>query len=267
MELTAMAGHLARLAVHSGAVALDEPELGVLMLTTEDRDPARNYAALPRWTPATWKRGLTGVVARMREAGAWPSLLVTESASARWPRTSTADAAAWLPGTLASAGWTPGSRETVLWVGSASVVPHLDTSLRIEAVQPGAVNEHQALEAAIFGLSPRDHEERKRGFAQALAGGRLRAYLVRVGGVPVGVARLSLADQDAGVYGIGVAREWRRQGIGTLISIVATRAGLAMGRRLVWVSVDDAQPGARHMYERLGFREAFAWTRWMAPHG
>ena len=37
-----------------------------------------------------------------------------------------------------------------------------------------------------------------------------------------------------------------------------------MGNRIVWLSVEDVNSGARQMYERLGFAPAFGWARWMA---
>jgi hypothetical protein len=40
---------------------------------------------------------------------------------------------------------------------------------------------------------------------------------------------------------------------------------MALGKRLVWLSVEDGNAGARRVYERLGFAEAFTWARWLAP--
>jgi ribosomal protein S18 acetylase RimI-like enzyme len=86
---------------------------------------------------------------------------------------------------------------------------------------------------------------------------------VRVGDEPVAVARMSLGERDAGLYGIGVADGWRRRGMGTLVTTVATRAGLALGKRIVWLSVEDTNDAARQMYERLAFRPLFGWSRWV----
>jgi ribosomal protein S18 acetylase RimI-like enzyme len=62
---------------------------------------------------------------------------------------------------------------------------------------------------------------------------------------------------------VGVAEGWRNQGYGTLITTVATRAGLALGNRLVWLSVDPANDPALRVYRKLGFQPSFNWTRWM----
>jgi ribosomal protein S18 acetylase RimI-like enzyme len=55
--------------------------------------------------------------------------------------------------------------------------------------------------------------------------------------------------------------EHRRQGFGRLVTAVATRAGLATGNPLVWLSVDPANEPARRLYEDLGYRPAFSWQR------
>jgi ribosomal protein S18 acetylase RimI-like enzyme len=189
----------------------------------------------------------------MRAAGEWPSLLLAERV----------DRPIGLDRELPSAGWTQVGHETVLWVGQASVVPHLDPSLRIEAVQPKSVDAHQQLEASVFGLGRRGLVVRGNDLVDALAGGHLRAYVVRINDEPVAVARLSVGEHDAGLYGIGVAQASRRRGIGTLLTTVATRAGLALGKRIVWLSVEDGNDGARQMYETLGFRPLFGWGRWV----
>jgi ribosomal protein S18 acetylase RimI-like enzyme len=252
-ETQAVARHLALLAVHSGARPLEDLAASVLTLRAPGGGVALNYAAHPRWPDADWRAQLEGVADAFRSAGEWPSLMVAEGV----------DAPADLPFQLPAAGWNPIGHETVLWVGAASVVPHLDPSLRIEAVQPRSVDAHQELETSVFGLGKRDLAARRQVFAEALERGRLRAWLVRVGDEPVAVARMSLGERDAGLYGIGVADGWRRRGMGTLVTTIATRAGLALGKRIVWLSVEDTNDAARQMYERLAFRPLFGWSRWV----
>jgi ribosomal protein S18 acetylase RimI-like enzyme len=246
--------HLAELALHSGSESIDEPDLGVLRLRAADDGVALNFAALPRWTADGWHASLAELTNRMRADGQWPSMLVSER-----------DRPIGLDEALASQGWTQVNQETVLWVGAASVVPHLDSSLRIEAVQPDTVETHQDLEATIFGLGTRHRARRNQVFGEQLRTGTLRAYVVRIGGEPAAVARISLGEREACLYAIGVAEAWRRKGIGMLLTIVATRAGLALGRRIVWLSVEDGNDGARAMYQQLGFAPLFRWGRWIAP--
>jgi ribosomal protein S18 acetylase RimI-like enzyme len=86
---------------------------------------------------------------------------------------------------------------------------------------------------------------------------------VWLGDEPVAVARLSQGEGTAGLQGIGVVEEHRGQGYGTLITTVGTRAGLAMGNRLVWLSVREENERALAVYGRLGFERAFSWIRWL----
>jgi ribosomal protein S18 acetylase RimI-like enzyme len=253
-ELEMMERHLASLPDHSGAQLLDATELGALLVHASGEGPGLNYAALARWTATGWRDTLERVVLRMRSLGDWPVLLLADHL----------DRPPGLGQELAKLGWQPVVRETVLWVGRASAVPHLDPSLRIEAVQPRSAADHERIERQVFGLPERDSRGRVQALVGALETGRLRAYIVRIGDEPVAVARLSQGDGIAGLYGIGVVEARRRQGLGTLITTVATRAGMALGNRLVWLSVEDGNPGARAMYERLGFAPAFSWARWMA---
>jgi ribosomal protein S18 acetylase RimI-like enzyme len=245
--------HLAELALHSGSESIEEPDLGVLRLRAAEEGVALNFVAMPRWTADDWRQSLAAATQRMRADGQWPSILLTDR-----------DRPIGLDEALAGQGWSSINQETVLWVGAASVVPHLDPSLRIEAVQPDAVETHQDLEASIFGLGGRHRARRNKVFGAELASGRLRAYVVRIGGEPVAVARISMGERDACLYAIGVAEAWRRKGIGMLLTIVATRAGLALGKRIVWLSVEDGNDGARSMYEQLRFAPLFRWGRWIA---
>ncbi len=253
-ELERIERQLASLPGHSGATVTDSPELGALLVHAGGKGPGLNYVALPRWPPERWRESLDRVVLHMRARGDWPSLLLADRL----------DRPLGLAGELTKLGWQAMGQETVLWVGRASVVPHLDPSLRIEAVQPRSAADHERIERQVFALPERESRERVEALGHALEVGHLRAYVVRIGDEPVAVARLSQGEGVAGLYGIGVVEGRRRQGLGTLITTVATRASMAMGNRVVWLSVEDVNPGARAMYERLGFAPAFGWVRWMA---
>jgi ribosomal protein S18 acetylase RimI-like enzyme len=255
-ELARIARHAASQSLHDGATLRDDEELGVLVSDRPRGGPEHAYAALPRWSAQEWASRLALLRDRMRADGAWPSLLLSELDVP--PDLDSVDAL------MRAEGWAPVLAERVHWVGHASVVPHLDPSMRIEAVQPRSVSDHEALERLAFGIGRDRAEERGRRLADALASGTLRAFVVRVDGEPVAVARLSIGDGVAGLTGIGVHPDWRRQGYGTLVTIVATRAGLATGNRLVWLSVREGDDAAASLYAKLGFRPAFGWTRWLA---
>jgi ribosomal protein S18 acetylase RimI-like enzyme len=69
----------------------------------------------------------------------------------------------------------------------------------------------------------------------------------------------------AGLHAVGVAGRQRRRGYGRMITAIATRAGLATGHKLVWLSVLETNTAAVDLYRSLGFEPAFRWTRWVAP--
>ena len=253
-EIAAIQRHLASLPVHAGATVTHDAVLGVLLCRQDGAGPAGNYAAMPRWKPMAWRQSLNGVTQLVRRTGSWPSLLVADRL----------DRPVGLGEALGRIGWHAVQRETVLWVGRASVVAHLDPRMRIEAVQPRSVEDHEAIEREIFGLPPGMAAARRAALAVALATRSLRAFVVRVDGEPVAVARLSQGDGVAGLYAIGVREGWRGLGYGTLLTTIATRAGMATGNRVVWLSVEDGNDRARHVYEKLGFAEAFTWARWLA---
>jgi ribosomal protein S18 acetylase RimI-like enzyme len=254
-ELAAVQRNLIRLPVHGGARIIEDLVPGVVLVRHPGEEPAMHRAAMPRWAAGEWRARLAEVVAILHEWGAWPSIIVADRL----------DLPIGLGSALAGEGWLALAREHVLWVGRASVVPHLDPRMRIEAVRPGRVEEHEALERTIFGLPDSRAAERRVELQDALRTGTLRAWLVLVGDEPVAVARLSQGDGVAGIYGLGVAKRWRRRGYGTLLTTVATRAGLALGNRIVWLSVEESNEPAQRVYRALGFQPAFSWERLLAP--
>ena len=65
-------------------------------------------------------------------------------------------------------------------------------------------------------------------------------------------------------YGPHAAARCRR-GYGRLITAVATRAGLATGHSLVWLSVDEGNTAAVELYRSLGYEPSISFSRWAAP--
>jgi ribosomal protein S18 acetylase RimI-like enzyme len=252
-ELLAIERHLVSLPTFEGGDLQEDTHLGVALVRGPGHEPDTSYAAMPRWGAADWRQRLEAVRDRMRADGAWPSLLWCVPL----------DRPIGLERELRGLGWAPVADETVLWVGHASVVPHLDPGLRIEAVQRRTLATHAALESRIFGIAWPRVEPRREALAAAMEAGRVRAWVVWHGDEPVAVARLSQAGGVAALQGIGVVEDRRGQGFGTLITTVATRAGLALGNRIVWLSVSETNPAARRLYARLGFAPAMTWTRWL----
>lgn len=252
-ELEAIERHLVGLPGVDGGSVRDDVELGVTLIEGPGSGPDVSYAAMPRWGADEWTSRLAATTERMRLDGAWPSLFVCESLD-RPPD---------LAAQLERLDWIKVSAETVMWVGHASVVPHLDPLMRIEAVQPRSLETHQALEHEIFGRTSQMPERRRQTRIEALEAGRLRAWIIWLDQEPVAVARLSQGEGVAGLQGIGVVERRRGQGYGTLMTTIATRAGMAVGNRLVWLSVRDDNVAAVKAYRKLGFKPAFSWSRWL----
>jgi ribosomal-protein-alanine N-acetyltransferase len=248
-----MQRHLVTLPGQEGGTVRQDRELEATLVHGSGSGPDVTYAAMPRWDVDVWQERLAATRERMRLDGAWPSLLICD----RFDRPPD------LAGALEREGWMRVSSETVMWVGHASVVPHLDPLMRIEAVQPRSLPTHEALERRIFGIAAEQAERRRAAMAGALEAGRLRAWIIWLDREPIAVARLTQADGAAGLQGIGVMESRRGQGYGTLMTTIATRAGMAVGNRLVWLSVRDDNAVARGVYERLGFKAAFGWSRWL----
>lgn len=252
-ELDAIRRHLVTLPALEGARVDVDEELGVTFVRGPGSGTATSYAGLPRWDGGDWAADLVALRRRMFEDGLWPSLLLCDRL----------DVPPGLEAELHAQGWMRVTGETVRWVGHASVVPHLEPLLRVEAVRPRSADTHTTLERRIFGLGSDESARRREALTVALHEGRLRAWVVWLDDEPVAVARLSQGDDVAGLQGVGVVAERRGQGFGTLITTIATRAGLATGNRLVWLSVHEDNDVAVRLYTRLGFEPAFSWTRWL----
>ncbi len=252
-ELEAIHRHLVVLPGQEGASVVDDEVLGVTFVRGPGSGADLTFAAMPRWDAHDWTERLAAVRARMLDEGTWPSLLLTDRLE-QPPE---------LPAELERLGWMPVVSETVMVSGRAAVVPHLDPSMRIEAVRASALETHEELERRIFGIGADQADRRRAAMGEALEAGRLRAWVVWLGPEPVAVARLSQAPGAAGLQGVGVVEERRGQGYGTLITTIATRAALATGNRLVWLSVREDNDPAISVYSSLGFERAFSWTRWL----
>jgi ribosomal protein S18 acetylase RimI-like enzyme len=252
-ELEAIEYQLAALPTHAGARLTHEPELGVVLVSHPGMGPGLNYAARVRWSAAAVAQRLAALHERMRRDGEWPALVVADGL------TEPGDLPLWLE----SNGWIELERERVMWTRQAPVVPHLDPELRVEAVTRRSAGEFERVEGQVFGIDPARAGERAEHVADAVESGALRAFLVRLRGTPVASARLVVGDGVAGIFGVAVAADRRRRGYGSLVTAIATRAGLASGGRLVWLSVEEGNAPALALYHGLGYQPTFAWTRWL----
>ena len=130
-------------------------------------------------------------------------------------------------------------------------------------MQPRSVALHERIEREIFGIDPSEAERRRDNVGSGLDAGSARGWIVWLDEEPVAVARMSQGDGVASLQGIGVVQPRRNQGFGRLIATIATRAAMAVGNRVVWLSVDPSNTAAVRVYERLGFAPLFTWGRWL----
>lgn len=256
-ELDAIERQLATRMANSGADVSEDADAGVWWVRFDQRTPTLSFAMRVRWPAPEADERLAALEVQMRERGDWPSVSVSEGL------TQPSNLAA----TLAAAGWKMVSGERIHFARHPPTVPHLDPTLRIEAVTPASARECVELEVANFGLPQTAMEDRAAKLAALVVDGSERAFIVRHAKRAVASARLT-PGRSAGVAAlssIGVAAGQRGRGYGRLVTSVATRAGLATGARLVWLSVDEANAPAISLYRSLGYEPAYAWARWIAP--
>ena len=244
----------ARLVELSGATRSEAPELGATLLEWPGRGPAFNHATRLRWSADDWRDRAARVTERLAAAGEAPCVVVSSGLA------TPADLAA----RLEQAGWIAIGHEVVMWTRRAAAVPHLDADLRLVAVTVPLAEEYEAVERRIFGISEREAADRRSALTASLEHDRLRVYLVRDGGVPVATARLLVEDGLAAIHGLGVVPEQRRRGLGAYLTTIVTRAGLALGAALVWLSVDPENTAARALYAGLDYRSDFEWRRFLS---
>jgi len=238
-----------------GATIADDVALGARVVSHDRPGSGLNFVAGVRWPPDQVSERLHEVETRMVAQGTWPSVVVCDGITQPLDIEDRLRAARWLP--LAS--------ERIMWTRHPAVVPHLDPGLRVEAVTPASALECVRLETTVFGLMPDAIGENAQLLAESVADGTTRAFLLRLADEPIASARLVPGERVAGLHAVGVAARHRRRGYGRMITAVATRAGLATGHRLVWLSVDEANRAAVELYRSLDFAPAFRWTRWAAP--
>jgi ribosomal protein S18 acetylase RimI-like enzyme len=252
-ELAAIERGLVELPKYSGAEVNDRADLGVVLSLLRGRGPGYNFASCMRWGKRDVTERLAGVGRAMSDFGEWPALAVVDGVSTPPD----------LGGRLADAGWVQTETERLMWTRVPPGVPHLDPSLRLEAVTPRTAAVYERVERDIFGLPADFASQRTAALSYSLSAGWLRTYLVHLNGQPVATTRLATGDGVASIFGVGVVPEQRRRGLGTLVTAVATRAGLAAGNKLVWLSVNELNDPALRIYQRLGYQPSARWSRWV----
>jgi GNAT superfamily N-acetyltransferase len=112
------------------------------------------------------------------------------------------------------------------------------------------------LEMRVFGTEP-DVAERMLGPSMLGATG-IRVVLATLDGAPAGFAWTNLHEGAVGVFGVGVASEMRRRGIGRAVTAFAARD--ASSADLAWLQPTEM---GRPLYESMGFEVASDWEVWV----
>ncbi len=254
-ELIAIEDHRVAWSALLGATVENVPELGGRLVTHAAPGSTLNFLASPRWSEGPIDAKLTAVVELMSDRGSWPSIVVCHGLTAPLD----------IEEQLRAAGWLAVFGDRTMWVRHPAVVPHLDPGLRVEAVTPASALDAVRLETEVFGLVPSLVGESAELLGHSVADGTTRGFLLKLGDEVVATARLVPGPMVAGVHAVAVAAHQRRRGYGRMLTTIATRAGLATGHKLVWLSVIESNTTAVDLYRSLGFEPAFTWTRWLAP--
>lgn len=117
----------------------------------------------------------------------------------------------------------------------------------VEVTTPDELDAFITVVASVFG-TPLEIAEQV--YQAAMAAEREALFLGRVDGQPAACGLLIRSEDVAGVYTIGVAEKFRRQGIGEAMSWKVLRAGREAGCQVgVLQSTEMAYP----LYEKMGF--------------
>jgi len=116
-----------------------------------------------------------------------------------------------------------------------------------EVTDTDELDDFNRVAASVF-RTPLDVAEQV--YQVALVGDEKRLFLGRVNGYPAACGLLIQSGDVAGVYTIGMSEEFRRQGIGEVMSWEVLRAGREAGCHVgVLQSSDMAYP----LYKKMGF--------------
>ena len=152
------------------------------------------------------------------------------------------------PGALDSLGLVPFSAWD--WMSSDVAPPAVTGEERVVRLDP--VRDAGAIRACLAVSNPGTS-------ADPEAPGEIGWWGVRDGTTLTGVVGVTGRGATAGrtswhLHGLGVRAEARGSGLGSALTAVATRTGLADGAAWVGLGIYASNDGARRLYRRLGYR-------------
>lgn len=96
--------------------------------------------------------------------------------------------------------------------------------------------------------------------------GRPRVFAsIEVDGAPVAIGGSAIEGDWAGVFGMRTLAAWRRQGLAQDIVAALMAGARAAGATKAYLQVEAPNAPAIALYERFGFRTAFAYSYWDRP--
>ena len=138
--------------------------------------------------------------------------------------------------------------EPCMAMATLDEVPPRDSVVDISEVSaPDEVEDCSTVSAPAAFATPKDVEPIGQA---ALVADDMRVFLGRVDGHPAASGLLAQSGDVAGVYGIAVVEEFRRQGIGEAMTWEVLRAGREAGCR---VGVLQSSEMAYSLYKKMGF--------------
>ena len=204
----------------------------------------RANSALPLGDPGTTDESAVATVVRWyRDRGLTPLLQVPLPPRAEWsedPFAAGLLGQGWrlLTPTLVMTGRAEGLRDALPTGAAADVTIEESPALAdewLEVANPRALARPEAARAVLS--APRE-----------------QVFLLArdEGGEALGVARVALDDGWAGLFGVHVAPDHRRRGIGAALTAAAGRVAVDRGVVLAYLQVEEPNTGAVALYERAG---------------
>lgn len=155
---------------------------------------------------------------------------------------------------LALAGYAPGPETLVMTATSA-----LAADDRVSLLEDADERFTAVFQAAAAG--PADFEERLGALGRTP---RPRAFAVaQWEGRPAAVGACAVEAPWAGIFAMRTAPAFRRRGLAHAVLGSLMAFGRQHGAQIAWLQVEAANTGARRLYERAGFTEAYRYRYWM----
>ncbi len=127
----------------------------------------------------------------------------------------------------------------------------VDPEIEVKEVSRNEIDVWKTLVCKVFGVPP-DWREGFDAYVQAYIGGGARCYLAYVDDKPVGTCSLLSLNGCSGIFSLGTNEDYRRQGVGSALTVRAVRDSVSEGNSLQLLYVDRGEY-AEYLYRKIGF--------------